>query len=488
MSRPATPDAGSPPTGPSLERRVRRLTLLIVALSVLVTGLGGYLASRLAAVNATDSALLQASRAALDRLGPSPDPADVDRFLRTGSGVSTLVTVVVRADGDVVRVPGSDTLVVQGGDVAVAAGRSEARTHPAEDLAGNEYRVRAAPVGQATGLAVLVARPLATVQQILGALALALTGFGVAVLLAAWLVGRRVARAGIAPVRELITAVEDRAAAGALEPVRVTRDDELGRLAVAFNHLLDTIQVSRVQQSRFVADAGHELRTPLTSMRTNIELLTVDAEHAMLSSGDRVTIMRDVRAQLIEFSELVSDLVGLTREDRTAADFDQVDLSGVIDEVVDRVSMRSIGLAWSVDLEPTDLQGDADLLARAFTNMLDNAVKYSPPGGTVTVTLHDGELRIGDEGRGVTADEKPFVFDRFYRSEASRAAPGTGLGLSITYSVVRQHGGSVRVTDATGGGAVFVVTFPLAVRRPSGRGAAAADDPDALPPLALGGV
>ena len=144
----------------------------------------------------------------------------------------------------------------------------------------------------------------------------------------------------------------------------------------------------------------------------------------------------------------------------------EVDLTAVLEEAVDRVSMLAPGLRWDVDLDAVHLQGDADLLARAFTNVLDNAVKYSPAGGTITVTLKDGTVRIGDDGHGVTTDERPFVFDRFFRSETSRATPGTGLGLSITESVVRQHGGTVAVTDAPSGGAQFVLTFPGAVARP----------------------
>jgi two-component system sensor histidine kinase MprB len=271
----------------------------------------------------------------------------------------------------------------------------------------------------------------------------------------------------VAPVRELTAAVEQRAADNDLHPVPIDRNDEIGRLGIAFNHLLDTVQVSRARQARFVADAGHELRTPLTSMRTNIELLTADAEHAMLPTGDRAAIMREVRTQLMEFSTLVSDLIGLTREDRTYAQLQEVDLTAVLEEAVDRVSMRAPGLGWAVQLDDAHLQGDADLLSRAFTNVLDNAITYSPPGGTVSVTLREGEVRIGDEGRGISPEERPFVFDRFFRSEASRATPGTGLGLSITESVVRQHHGTVAVMDAPGGGALFVLAFPTATSRPT---------------------
>lgn len=356
---------------------------------------------------------------------------------------------------------------MEAGDVAVATGRSAAITRSATTDSGVLYRVRVVPVGAQPGAALLLARPLTGSQQILRALALALLVFGLLAIVAAGIVGRRVARAGVAPVRQLTAEVERRAAEDDLTPVMVARNDELGRLGVAFNNLLDTVQVSRTRQARFVADAGHELRTPLTSLRTNIDLLSADTDHAMLDPLDRKAIVADVRAQLVELSSLVSDLIGLTREDRTGTDFEEVDLAAVLDEAIDRVSMRAPGLDWAVHLDDVHLQGDGNLLARAFTNVLDNAVKYSPPGGTISVTLRGGEVRVTDEGRGVEPAERPFVFDRFFRSEASRATPGTGLGLSITDSVVRQHGGTVAVTDAPSGGAQFVLTFPLALRRSS---------------------
>ena len=129
--------------------------------------------------------------------------------------------------------------------------------------------------------------------------------------------------------------------------------------------------------------------------------------------------------------------------------------------------MRAPGLQRAVQLDLLHLQGDADLLLRAFTDVLDNAVTYSPSDGTVLVTLHDGEVRIADEGRGASLEERPFVFDRFFRAEASRATRGTGLGLSITESVVRQHSGTVAVTDAPDGGALFVLTFPTTPTPPT---------------------
>jgi len=477
MTRPATPDAGRPETGPSLQRRVSRFTLVIVALAVLVTGLGGYGATRISVDDRIDGVLARSSAAALATLGPSPSWDEAQRFVAQDRDLDDdLLVAVVRADGSVVTSPGSEAVVVDGRDLAVAQGRLGTITHATRTTSGSAYRVRVVPLGRQARAALVLGRPLQGSAQILGALALALVCFGAVGVVAAGLVARRVARAGVAPLRGLTAEVEQRAAAEDLTPVRLARDDEVGRLSNAVNHLLETIRVSRVRQARFVADAGHELRTPLTSMRTNIELLVADTRHAMLPPEDRLTVMLDVQAQLLEFSSLVGDLIGLTREDRTAAQLGEVDLTAVLEEAVDRASMRTAGLRWQVDLDTATVHGDADLLARALGNVLDNAVKFSPAGGTITVSLHGGELRVADEGRGVEPAERPFVFDRFYRAEAARATPGTGLGLAITESVVHQHGGTVLVTDAPGGGALFVVTLPVTTPR-------AAHDPlGAVPP------
>jgi len=266
---------------------------------------------------AVDVVLGNVTATALRRVGPSPDVAAVQRLL-TGSDDldDDIVLAVLRADGRVERESGAAVVEVDGRDLAVAAGQSGPATHLGATQTGATYRVRVVPIGARPGAALLVARPMAGSRQILRVLAVALALFGLLAVVAAGIPGRRVARAGVAPVRGLTAAVEQRAARDDLRPVPVASDDEIGRLGVAFIHLLDTVQVSRTRQARFVADAGHELRTPLTSLRTNIELLTVDADRAILRPEDRLTIMRDVRAQLMEFSALVSDLIGLTREDR----------------------------------------------------------------------------------------------------------------------------------------------------------------------------
>ena len=208
-----------------------------------------------------------------------------------------------------------------------------------------------------------------------------------------------------------------------------------------------------------IADAGHELRTPLTSLRTNIELLAADASSGMLKQQDRIDILADVKAQLVEFTALIGDLVELAR-DETAASPEPLDFRNVVNSALDRIRLRAHGLLFDVELNPFYVVGDSDMLERAITNLLDNAVKWSPPGGTIRVQLEGDRLRVADQGPGIGEGEMPFIFDRFYRGDTARQTPGTGLGLSIVAQTITQHGGWVRAGRSAQGGAEFTIRLP----------------------------
>ena len=206
-------------------------------------------------------------------------------------------------------------------------------------------------------------------------------------------------------------------------------------------------------------DAGHELRTPLTSLRTNIELLASDARTGMLKADDRVEILNDVTAQLVEFTALIGDLVQLARED-AAGRPEPLDFRDVVNAALDRVRRRGHGLVFDVELDPFYVIGESDSLERAVTNLLDNAVKWSPPGGTIRVQLEGDRLRVADQGPGIADADLPHVFDRFYRANTARNTPGTGLGLSIVAQSIRQHGGWVKAGRSAQGGAEFTIQLP----------------------------
>ena len=240
----------------------------------------------------------------------------------------------------------------------------------------------------------------------------------------------------------------------------MTGNDELSRLAEAFNRMLASLASSRERQKQLIADAGHELRTPLTSLRTNIELLQADARTGMLRPEDRSEILRDVSAQLAEFTTLIGDLVQLARDERVAAAPEPIDFRDVVNAALDRVRLRGPGLTFDVELNPFYVVGESDTLERAVTNLLDNAVKWSPPGGVVRVQLEGDRLRVADQGPGINEADLPYIFDRFYRADTARNTPGTGLGLSIVASTVERHGGWVKASRSAQGGAEFTLHLP----------------------------
>ncbi len=214
--------------------------------------------------------------------------------------------------------------------------------------------------------------------------------------------------------------------------------------------MLTALDASRERQRRLVVDAGHELRTPLTSLRTNLDLLSqVDGATggAGLPEGARAELLEDVRGQIEELTTLIGDLVELARDEPLAHVVESVDLSEILDRAVVRVRRRAPGLVFDVETDPWWVVGEPAGLERALTNLLDNAAKWSPPGGRVTVRLVDGCLVVDDEGDGIAPEDLPHVFERFYRSQESRSMPGSGLGLSIVRQVAGRHAGTVEAGD-----------------------------------------
>ncbi len=237
-------------------------------------------------------------------------------------------------------------------------------------------------------------------------------------------------------------------------------NDEIARLAASFNTMLAALAASRDRQRQLVADAGHELRTPLTSLRTNLDLLVQADRRGGLSQESRAELLTDLRFQIEELTTLIGDLVELARDEPMPAAVEPVDLAEIVHRSVDRVRRRASSLEFDVRTSPWWVTGEAAALERAVTNLLDNAAKWSPPLGVVTVRLDGDTLLVADEGPGITEEDLPHVFDRFYRSTESRAMPGSGLGLAIVRQVAERHGGSVRAGTARTGGAAFWLTLP----------------------------
>ncbi len=345
---------------------------------------------------------------------------------------------------------GRDLIVDTNRDIAVASGAASSYF---QDLTvrGTHVRVLTHEVGP--GIAVQVARPLEEVDLVLGRLAfflvvLALCGIAVAAML-----GGAVARGALAPVRSLTRTAEHVSTTSDLtRRIAVEGNDELARLAASFNSMLEALEVSIGKQRQLVADASHELRTPLTSIRTNIEVLQRSED---IPAEERQHLLADIVAQVEELTVLIGDLVELSRGTEPPAHVEEIRLDLIVKEAVDRAQRHAPGVSFQLDLRQSIVKGVPAQVERAIANLLDNALKWNPDGKPVEVTVDEGEVTVRDHGPGISKQDLPYIFDRFYRSAAARGRPGSGLGLAIVRQVAESHGGEVAVEDAEDGGARF---------------------------------
>lgn len=320
---------------------------------------------------------------------------------------------------------------------------------------------------------VVVQQDIEFSKEALNSLRIVLILIGVTGALAAIIAGMAVGSAGVQPIDRLRRAANRVAETGELRQIPVESNDELGSLTRSYNAMMRALQVSTEKQRDLVADAGHELKTPLTSLRTNIELLVMAsrAENPALSEQDRADLERDVIAQINEMSTLIGDLVDLAREDSMPLTTAEVDLEEVFADSLERVERRRPDVHFDVHLVPWVVVGDEFSLSRAIRNLLDNAAKWSPQGGTVRVWMQPisdansdtptaVEIRIADSGPGIPEEDRAKVFERFYRSIQSRSMPGSGLGLAIVKQVILRHNGAIIADASDDGGALMRVVLP----------------------------
>ena len=355
-------------------------------------------------------------------------------FIRDGSGITQ-----IDLGGDLPV--GAEEESVINGDV----------THVVRTVSNGDDNLRILTSNISIGTA-QVARSLAEVDSSLAGLAAVLKMAAVVGVLLAGVVGYLVSRGAARPIGQLAEAAEYVAETQHLEArIDVQRNDEVGRLAESFNSMLAALQSSREQQRRLVHDAGHELRTPLTAIRTNVELLSKMGE---IPAEERAQMMADVDSEIQELTQLVAELVDLAAEPPSEdVTFDQLDLGELVERVADKYRRRT-NRSINVADDHSQVIGQAGQLERAVSNLIDNAAKWSPPSSPIEVTVADGRVAVADLGPGIDADDRPFVFDRFYRATKDRSTPGSGLGLSIVAKVAADHGGTAFVEDVATGAVV----------------------------------
>ncbi len=279
--------------------------------------------------------------------------------------------------------------------------------------------------------------------------------------LIALVLGVVLARRATAPARELTRAARDLAAGDRSRRVAFEAPDELGEMAVAFNAMADTIEEEDRLRRMFAADVAHELRTPLAILRTQVEGLQ---DGVVEPSSRELASLHD---ETLRLARLVADLETLASAD--AAGFSQerrpIDLRPVVLQAAREFegAYEAEEVRLSVDAHDVGVEADATRIHQVVSNLLSNALKFTPAGGEVRLELSEEDgtaiISVADSGPGIPSDELPQVFDRFFRGKGSRAR-GSGIGLTVARELVRAHEGEIGVESEPGSGTTFTVRLP----------------------------
>ena len=435
-----------------------RLTLLCV-LAVAVTVVLGSVVSYFAVSNRLHDQTDNSLRADAKRLATLQNPEVALPYFNLPTPSARDYLRVTSADGSS-KIPPDQPMAIPLRQIDVAIARGDVR-FGLRDAVVNGRHLRVASATAPDGRSVQFAKNVDDVDTTITDLrtTLLIVG-GISICLAA-LLALFVARASLRPVTRLTRAAERVATTQDLAAsIDVRRRDELGRLASSLNAMLAALDTSREQQRDLIRDASHELQTPLTSLGTNVEVL---AGRPHMPEAERRRLLADVSQQVAELTALMDNLVELARDtDTPTEEATEVDLDRLVTDAVDRARLRAPDVTIELDLEPTRVEGRRHQLERAVVNVLDNACKWSPPGGLVEVRLRNGTITVRDHGAGIDREDLPRVFDRFYRAPAARAMPGSGLGLAIVRRVVDAHGGTVALAPAPGGGTIARIHLPAA--------------------------
>lgn len=341
------------------------------------------------------------------------------------------------------------------------------------DFRGVPIRLVSLPIeveGRA-GYAIQVGTSLRPVNAFLRATRLLLVTTSAAVLTAVVVTGGLVARSALRPIDRIVAMARGIGESNLSQRLpHPGTEDEIGRLTITLNEMLDRIERSVAAQRRFTADASHELRSPLSRLRAELEVTL----RRPRSAAEYEAVLRSSLEEVERLSRLSGALLTLTRLDageRPGRPETSAALTPVVREAMERLEAEAARRGVTLHFEPSPALAvpvAADLLALVVGNLLDNAVKFSPRGGRVQIRAFaegtEACLAVADSGPGIAADEVPRLFERFYRGDASRSpdTPGAGLGLAIAHAIVRAHSGRITVASRPGAGATFTVHLPLA--------------------------
>lgn len=397
----------------------------------------------------------------------------------TASGETALA--VVDAEGRVLPSGWASAIPLEGSQIdspPSLAGMRRCRLHPPE---GGHLLCVTVPLSEPTreafapagGVALLVAKPAASLGDVLSDLMPRLLFSGLIGVAAALVLGFLLAQSVAAPLRNIARAARNVGRGNYQQRVPATGPAEVRDLATNFNRMTEEVQRSQATLRQFLANISHELKTPLTSIRGFSEAVldgTIDDPEGVRRSA---RIIRDESERVLR---LVEELLDLSRIESGQVTMRQepLDLAELFEHVAEVFALRSEerGVRLVIDAQHERLvRGDVDRLEQVMNNLLDNAFRHTPRGGLIRISSRDiaddaVQVSVSDTGWGIPAEEVPYLFERFYRARSTFAEDGRGhgLGLAICREIVRAHGGDIWATSEEGRGTTFVFTLPSAGR------------------------
>jgi two-component system sensor histidine kinase MprB len=452
----------------SLRLRFSIALALLAAIAVTGAAVIAYVATAGRLRNEVDQSLRQgaaqlthAGPAGIGSLGGMSMPFGPARMgLQHAGGLFGLVVVqYLGSAGEVTSTVGEVKLPVAARDQGLSRSGGTPWLRSAT-IDGASYRILTEPL--AGGGAVQLARDYSGTEQVLSSLRWRYALLDLAVVIAAaldgWLLAGRMTR----PLRRLAHAARQVADSGRLDvPIDTRGRDETSQVASAFATMLGALARSREQQQQLAQDAAHELRTPLTSLRSNIDLLR---RHEDVPAQTRGRILDDLDGELRGLTGLVDELVELATDNHDEEPAAPLALDQLTERVAARTRRRT-GRHVTVSAEPCEVLGRQRSLERAVANLLDNAIKFSPPGSAIEVRgWVEGDqfrLSVADAGPGLPPGEEELIFEKLYRGTGRPVTPGAGLGLAICKGIAQAHGGTITARTQPQGGAQIVIALPM---------------------------
>jgi two-component system, OmpR family, sensor histidine kinase MprB len=435
----------------SIRLRIVALLGIVVALAAVTVGLATYRTTSDRVVSELDDSLTAATRPFFEARADGPRSLPVRTPLIMYE--AQILDAVGRVFATTMNPPMEPTVIAAG--VANQPGLVVWET---VGLGGEEFRVRTVGVN---GGAIQVARPFGETARVLEGvrnqiIVIVVLTTAVASLLGWWISGRITAS-----LRRLTATMETVSESGELG-VQVPSGGgrEVDLLSGAFTAMLAALSRSQQEQRRLVEDAGHELRTPLTSLRANLNLLR---RHRDLPENERQEILEDLVSETEQLVALVDEIVIAATGDNTTEEPEIFALADHVAPLVDRAARRSgriVELRSPEPSRPVVVNAQPEAVARAVSNLIDNALKFDRSEGGIEVWVDGGMLEVRDRGPGIPNGAAALVFERFYRAPEARSQDGSGLGLSIVKEVARRNGGDVHAANRAGGGAAIGFRLP----------------------------